>query len=202
MITLTADSGALAITGKGCNLRKDGASNSAKAGMSAMGSDLMGAQAALAVTQASLAVTQAALAVAEGDIDTIQSTLPDKTTNASAAISGGTVNGTAIGGTTPAAGAFSSLTVTGDMVLGKTITVGNGAQTINKLTGSVNLAAGATSLVITNNLVTVDSVVMCQVASNDTACLSVQAVVTANTITLYPKAAPAATCKVFFRVSN
>ena len=43
-----------------------------------------------------------------------------------------------------------------------------GAQTINKTCGSVNFAAAATSLVVTNSLVTANSVIICTVGTDDT----------------------------------
>ena len=43
----------------------------------------------------------------------------------------------------------------------------NGAQTINKTAGSVNFAASATSLVVTNSLVTINSLIIATVATND-----------------------------------
>lgn len=51
-----------------------------------------------------------------------------------------------------------------------------GAQTINKISGKVNAAAGTTSLVVTNNLVTTNSIVMAQVGTNDATCKSAIAV--------------------------
>jgi len=158
----------------------------------------------LADAQSDISGAQGAISSAQGDISDIQSALTGKTDNSSAAIAGGTINNCAIGGTTAAAGKFTSMEFSTNETLSKTITAAGttGAQTINKLSGSVNFAAGATSLVITNNLVTANSVVLCQVATNDTTCTSVVAVPTANTITLTPKAAPTAETKVFFRVSN
>ena len=77
-----------------------------------------------------------------------------------------------------------------------------GAQTINKWFGSVNFAAGATSLVVTNSLVSNNSVVAATVGTNDATMKSVAAVVTSNQITLIPNAAPTAETLVFFAVMN
>src|SRR5262249_10655984 len=55
------------------------------------------------------------------------------------------------------------------LALNKTVTAGGttGAQTINKPAGSVNLAAGATNLVVTDSLVTTSSIILCTMATND-----------------------------------
>ena len=96
------------------------------------------------------------------------------------------------------------ITASGDIAFGKTITASGttGAQTINKTTGSVNLAAAATSLVVTNSLVTTSSVIQCTVGTNDTTAKSVQVVAAAGSFTIYPNAAPTAETKVFFTVTN
>lgn len=66
-----------------------------------------------------------------------------------------------------------TFTQAADVVLGdlypQTITAGGttGAQTINKYKGRVNFAAGASSLVVTNNLVTANSMIICTIATND-----------------------------------
>ncbi len=71
-----------------------------------------------------------------------------------------------------------------------------GAQTINKSAGSVNFAAGASSLVITNSTVTAASIVLATVATNDATLKSVVAVASANTITLTSNAVAAAETRV------
>lgn len=78
----------------------------------------------------------------------------------------------------------------------------NGAQTINKPAGRVNLAGSATSLVVTNSMVTANSIVICTVGSNDTTCKSVAAVPTAGSFTIYPDAAPTSATAVNFLVIN
>jgi len=90
------------------------------------------------------------------------------------------------------------------IVLSKTITaVGTtGAQTIDKSSGSVNFAAAAASLVVTNSLVGTSSVVQATVATNDATMKSVQVVVAAGSFTIYPNALPTAETKVFFTVTN
>ena len=96
------------------------------------------------------------------------------------------------------------ITASGDIAFGKTITASGttGAQTINKTSGSVNLAAAATSLVVTNSLVTTSSVIQCTVGTNDTTAKSVQVVAAAGSFTIYPNTAPTAETKVFFTVTN
>lgn len=114
------------------------------------------------------------------------------------AITGGAVDGTPVGGTTRAAGSFTALT------LDKTITAAatTGAQTIDKPAGSVNFAAAATSLVVTNSLVNANSVIVATVATNDVTMLSVQAVATSGSFTLYANAAATAETRVNFIVIN
>lgn len=101
-------------------------------------------------------------------------------------------------------GVDGGLTVDGDVAFAKTITAGGttGAQTIDKTAGSVNFAAAATSLVVTNNLVTTNSVVIATIATNDTTFTSVQAVAGAGSFTLYANAAATAETRVNFLVIN
>lgn len=86
----------------------------------------------------------------------------------------------------------------------KTITAGGttGAQTINKPAGSVNFAAASSSLVVTNSLVTANSVIICTVATNDTTMKSVAVVAAAGSFTLHANAAATAETRVNFIVIN
>lgn len=86
----------------------------------------------------------------------------------------------------------------------KTITAAGttGARTINAPCGSVNFAAAAASLVVTNNLATASSVVVCTVGTNDATMKSVQAVTAIGSFTLYPNANPTAETRVNFLVIN
>jgi hypothetical protein len=86
----------------------------------------------------------------------------------------------------------------------KTITAGGttGAQTINKIAGTVNFAAAATSLVVTNSLVTANSVIIATVGTNDTTMTSVQVVAGAGSFTLHANAAATAETRVDFLVVN
>lgn len=92
----------------------------------------------------------------------------------------------------------------GDMQFGKTVTAGGttGNRTIDKTVGSVNFAAAATSLVVTNALVTTSSIIMATVAANDATMKSVQAVAAAGSFTLYANAAATAETRVNFIVIN
>lgn len=78
-----------------------------------------------------------------------------------------------------------------------------GAQTINKPSGSVNFAASATSLVVTNSLVSTSSHVFLTVETNDASAFSVRAVPASGSFTIYiVGTAPAAETKVGFLVIN
>jgi len=93
---------------------------------------------------------------------------------------------------------------TGDIRLPKTITAAGttGARTINQTSGSVNFAAAATSLVVTNSLVTANSVIICTVATNDATLKSVAAVAAAGSFTLHANAAATAETRVNFLITN
>jgi hypothetical protein len=80
-----------------------------------------------------------------------------------------------------------------------TTTGTTGAQTINKPDGSVNFAAAATSLVVTNSLCTTSSHVICDIETKDANNPAITAVVPANgSFTIYLTTAPAAETKVSF----
>jgi len=115
-------------------------------------------------------------------------------------------NATGIGSNSCVIGssAVTKCQIYGDMILDKTITAGGttGAQTINKTCGSVNFAASATSLVVTNNRVTTSSVIVATVATNDTTMKSVQAVAASGSFTLYANAAATAETRVNWIVIN
>lgn len=87
---------------------------------------------------------------------------------------------------------------------GKTITATGttGAQTINKVAGSVNFAAAATSLVVTSDKVTEDSVIIATVATDDSTMKTVAAVAAAGSFTLHANAAATAETRVNFLVIN
>jgi hypothetical protein len=93
---------------------------------------------------------------------------------------------------------------TDGLIVPKTITAGGttGAQTINKTAGSVNFAAAATSLVVTNSFVDANSVIVATVATDDTTMKSVAAVAGAGSFTLYANAAATAETRVNWLVVN
>lgn len=92
----------------------------------------------------------------------------------------------------------------GGINLNKTVTAAGttGAQTINNPTGTVNFAASATSLVVTNSLVTANSIIQLTVGTNDTTMKSAVAVAAAGSFTIFPSAAPTAETRVNFTVTN
>jgi hypothetical protein len=91
-----------------------------------------------------------------------------------------------------------------EVAFSKTITASGttGAQTINNVCGSVNFAAAATSLVVTNSLVTSNSVIIATVATNDATMTSVQVAAGTGSFTIYANAAATAETRVNFLVVN
>ncbi len=83
-----------------------------------------------------------------------------------------------------------------------TATGTTGAQTINKPSGTVNFAAAATSLVVTNALCTTSSIIIATVRTNDSTMKSVQAVPGSGSFTLYANAAATAETSVGFLIIN
>lgn len=103
---------------------------------------------------------------------------------------------------TNSSGANESVTV--NVASSKTITATGttGTQTINKLTGAVNFAASATSLVVTNSFATTNSVIQATVGAHDSTMKDVQAVAGTGLFTLWPNAVPTAETRVYFRIDN
>jgi hypothetical protein len=95
-------------------------------------------------------------------------------------------------------------TFNGNVAFDKTITAAGttGAQTINKNLGSVNFAAGATSLVVTDSRVTANSCVFPVVSTNDATMKTAVAVPAAGSFTIYPDAAPTNETRVSFIIFN
>jgi len=117
----------------------------------------------------------------------------------------GITRGIYVNPTLTAAADFRALEISdGNVVLPKTVTAGGttGAQTINKVTGSVNFTAAATSLVVTNSYVTTSSIIIATVATNDTTMKSVAVVTAAGSFTIYANAAATAETRVNFLVTN
>lgn len=92
----------------------------------------------------------------------------------------------------------------GTITVNKTITAGGttGAQTINRVAGSVNFAAAATSLVVTNSKVSTSSVILVTVATNDATMTSARVVAASGSFTIYANAAATAETRVNFLVLN
>lgn len=115
-------------------------------------------------------------------------------------------NAVGIGSNTTCIGASSNTKtqIYGDIVLDKTVTAGGttGAQTINKTCGSVNFAAGATSLVVTDSRVSTSSVIVATVATNDTTMKTVLIVAASGSFTIRANAAATAETRVNFIVIN
>ena len=88
--------------------------------------------------------------------------------------------------------------------LGKTITAAatTGDRTINMATGSVNFAAAATTLTVTNSLVTANSVIQCTVATDDTTMESCTCVAGSGSFVITPDTAPSAETRVNFTITN
>jgi hypothetical protein len=77
-----------------------------------------------------------------------------------------------------------------------------GARTINTQCGSVNFAAGATSLTVTNSQVTANSIVLVTMATNDSTAANIRAVPAAGSFTIHLLTAPSAEMKVNFLIFN
>jgi len=80
------------------------------------------------------------------------------------------------------AGRNQRIILDGSLELNRTITAAGttGARTINKTAGTVNLAAAATSVVVTNSLVTTSSLIFPVVRTADATCTFVKSVVAAS----------------------
>ncbi len=142
-------------------------------------------------------------------LKSLNTTVSSSTTTGSFINSGGlgSAGATFLGSTISVAGAAtlsSTLTVVGDVAVSKTITGAGttGAQTINKSSGRVNFAAAATSLVVTDSLVTTQSVILISKAANDGTARLGGVVAASGSFTIYMDVAPAAECAVNFLVTN
>lgn len=100
--------------------------------------------------------------------------------------------------------AASGTTFDGPINLPKVITPAGttGARTINAPTGSVNFAIGASSLVVTNSLVTADSVIQCTIAKNDNNFTALQITQATGSFTIYALSPPASETRVNFTITN
>jgi hypothetical protein len=97
-----------------------------------------------------------------------------------------------------------AISAAGKMSFDTTITAGGttGARTINKPSGTVNFAAAATSLVVTNSLVSTSSIILCVVRTNDTTATIKNVVPAAGSFTINLGAAATAETSVGFIVFN
>lgn len=77
-----------------------------------------------------------------------------------------------------------------------------GAKTINARAGCVRFAAAAGSLVVTNSLVTTNSVIKLQIAANDATCTSVNYTPASGSFTINAPTVPTAEMRVDFEVIN
>jgi hypothetical protein len=117
----------------------------------------------------------------------------------------GVTRGLYINPTITAAADFRAIeTTAGKVVFWATNTASGttGAQTINKTSGTVNFAAAATSLVVTNSLVTTASIIMCVVRTNDTTATIKNVVPAAGSFTINLSTAATAETSVGFMVIN
>lgn len=86
--------------------------------------------------------------------------------------------------------------ITGDATFTAAGTTGN--QTINKPEGSVNFAAGASSITVTNNMVTANSVIQCTIMTNDATAQLKNVVPASGSFVINLSAAATAETKVGF----
>jgi len=91
-----------------------------------------------------------------------------------------------------------------NLVVDRTITAGGttGAQTINKAAGTVNFAIGSVSLVVTNSLVTANSIIVCTTRTDDLNAFVWSIVAAAGSFTVNLSAPPEVEVSVGFLVTN
>lgn len=96
------------------------------------------------------------------------------------------------------------LTLLSDFRPTKTVTAAGttGAQTINKTTGTVNFAAGATTLVVTNSFASTSSVILVTVYGTDATATSARVTKASGSFTITLNAAATAETAVGFMVTN
>lgn len=113
--------------------------------------------------------------------------------------SAGTTRGSAY-----AEGRHVYLTPDSNLFVPTTVTAGGttGNQTINKVSGTVNFAAAATALTVTNSIVTADSIVLAVVRTNDATAEIKNVVPAAGSFTINLSAAATAETSVGFFVIN
>lgn len=92
----------------------------------------------------------------------------------------------------------------GDIVMDRTITDSGttGARTINKLSGTVNIAAAQTTIIVTNSFVNENSLVFCTVRTNDVTAVIKNVVPGDGFFTIRLSAAATAETSIGFMVFN
>lgn len=90
----------------------------------------------------------------------------------------------------------------GEIDLTKTIAATTGAQTINKVSGQVQFAAAATSLVVTDSLCATTSIINCTLGTNDATAVFGNVVAGAGSFTINLKTAPTGTTLCNFVLTN
>jgi hypothetical protein len=100
--------------------------------------------------------------------------------------------------------AFNTTDTRSNLLLTATNTPGGttGNQTIDKPSGKVNFAAGASSLVVTNSLCTTASIVIVTILTNDTTAVIKNVVPGAGSFTIRMATNPTAETSVGFLVIN
>lgn len=104
----------------------------------------------------------------------------------------------------PEAGTFYTLRLRGDadFEIGGTNAATTGAQTINRPSGTVQFAAAATSLVVTNSLCASTSKILCFLNTNDATAVLGNAVPGTGSFTINMKTAPTGTTVCTFFIYN
>lgn len=124
----------------------------------------------------------------------------------SSALLDGTYSGLASGGTTRLiVDPYNShIQALWRFVFDSTVTAGGttGSQTINKPSGCVNFAAAASTMTVTNSMVTANSVITTSVNTNDATMITARALPSAGSFTLTGNVAATAETKVCFVVFN
>jgi hypothetical protein len=94
--------------------------------------------------------------------------------------------------------------VANDLAISKTVTPAGttGNATMNTACGSVNIAPGQSEVIVTNQLVSDQTVIIATVASNDEALTSVKCIATAGSIRIIGNAPAAAETRVNFLIVN
>ena len=152
-----------------------------------------------ALTNASAVADQVSSCVAIGYITTFLTNADTNSIVIGRAVAGDGSNTVCIGNSSIVSNRFH-----GVIALDKTVTAAGttGARTINNPTGTVNFAAAAASLVVTNSFVTANSIIQLTVGTNDATMKSALAVAAAGSFTIFPNAVPTAETRVNFTITN